>query len=303
MIRRFSTHFLVALVVALSAACVPRPVAGQRGSHGVTVLAAWRGASAAEVLESVAVPLERELRNIKGVRRVIVRCDRDTCSIFIQHDPGASGDDIAFQAGAAVRRLQHTLPKDARAVVRPYDVRRPADIVIALVLDSNVPETNRRNAVQAFGTRVMQLPSAVHYEVVGSPEERIEVVVDPKRAAAYSITAEDVERLVRERILTVDEYTTVVIRSARRKPGSGVGGIPVKKVGKATIRVRDIATIKRTLTPGSLHRVDGEPAAIVNVYLRSEASPEEVAACYGRVLAVARPRSVRRVIAISVRAN
>lgn len=303
MIRRASIHLAVAFLIALCAACATRSVAQQPRSRGVTVLATWRGATASDVLKTVAVPLERELRGIKNVSRLITRCDRDSCVIFLQIRPGVSGDDIAYQAGAAIRRLQRELPKDARAVVRSYDVRRRPDIVIALILDSKASEADRRKGAQTFGTRVMQLPSAVHYEVVGPPEERIEVVVDPKRAGAYNINADDVARLVRERILAVDEYTTVIVRSTARKPGTEVGDIPVKKVGKATIRVRDVATITRTITPGSLHRVDGEMAAIVNVYLRSEASADDVAACLDRILAVARPRSIRRVVAISVRTN
>ncbi len=255
------------------------------------------------MLKSVAIPLERELRGIKNVSRIVTTCDRDRCTILLQHSPNVSGDDITYQAGTAIRRLQRSLPKNAKAVARPFDARRPPDIVVAIVLGSDAPETQRRKAALAFGTRIMQLPSAVRYEIVGSREERIEVVVDPKRAAAYGITTEEVERVIRERILAVDEYTTIIIRSGTRKSGAEVGAIRLKKVGTATIRVRDIATVKKTLTPGALHRVDGEPVAIVNVYLRSGASPAEVKACFDRVLKVARPRSVRRVVAISVRKN
>ena len=303
MIHRVSIRLAVPLLVALCAACAPRRVAEQPRSHGVTVLATWRGAPASEMLKSVAIPLERELRGIKGVRRVIVRCDADSCSLFLQHDASVNGGDIAYLAGAAIRRLRRELPRDARAVVRSYDVRRPPDIVIALVLDPDEPEAERRKAAQTFGRRVMRLPSAVHYEVVGSPEKRIEVVVDPERAALHGITAEEVERIIRERIVAVDEYTTVIIRSAKRKPGAAVGDILLRTVGNAIIRVRDIATIEVTLTPGALHRVDGEPAAIVNVYLRSEASPAEVTACLDRVFRTTRPRSVRRIIALSMRTD
>ena len=303
MSRRVPTHLAIAFLVSLCTGCVPNPAADVRAGRGVTIIATWRGASAEEMLKSVAIPLEHELRGIKSVNRIITRCDRETCTIFLQHSPGVSSDEITFLAGTAIRRAQRSLPEDARAVARPLDVRRPPDIVIAVVVDTDQPEAVRGKTVRTFAARIMQLPSAVRYEIVGSPEERIEVVVDTKRAAAYGITPGEVERAVRERILAVDEYTTVIIRSGGRKPGTEVGDIQLRKVGKTAIRVRDIATIKRTLTPGSLHRVDGQPAAIVNVYLRSEASPAEIAACFDRLLKVARPRSVRRVVAISVRTD
>lgn len=299
------TTKILSLGVALlcTASCVSRTPVREPRSQGVTVLATWRGASASDVLQSVAMPLEGELAGIKGVLRVITRCEANGCSLFLQHDASVRGDVIAYQAGAIVSRLRSKLPKNARAVVRSYDARRPPDLVIALVLDTNEPEAVRRAAARTFSVRMMQLPRAVHLEVVGAPQEKIEVVLDPKRAAAYGITQKDIARLLRKQVVAVDEYTTIIVRKAGRKPEAALANVPLKKVGDATIRVRDVAEVKRTFTPGIVHRIDGEPAAIINVYLRPDTSAAEVVTCFGRVLKVARPPCVKRVIAISMRSE
>ena len=65
--------------------------------------------------------------------------------------------------------------------------------------------------------------------------------------------------------------------------------------------MRDVAHISTVMRPTALHRVGGEPAILVEVFLRSGASDAEVATCFERILSAKRPPSVKRVVPISAR--
>jgi len=301
MINKHAPVFL-ALLAGVCASCVSRPRAPQPPAAGVTVLATAAGLPPADVERRLALPLETELATITGVSRVITRCEANGCTILLQYEPPVRADHIAYQAGAVINQLEARLPAGAKAVVRAYDNRRPPDLVIALVLDAEFVESGHYALVQEFGARIMQLPSAVQHEVVGAPRRQLEITVDRERAASFGITADKITQAIRKQILTVDEYTTVlVLPRARDELDKDPGRIPVAVVGNATVRLRDVAAVKWTLRPGVIYRVDRAPAILINVFLRSGASADEVAACFERILKLSRPPLVKRIVAISVR--
>ncbi|MFH1732758.1 MAG: efflux RND transporter permease subunit [Planctomycetota bacterium] len=293
---------VLALLAALCASCSPRAPAPQPPTAGVTVLATAAGLLPADVERRLALPLETKLAKIKGVSRVITRCEANGCTILLQYEPPVRADHIAYEAGAVINQLEARLPAGAKAVVRAYDSHRPPDLVIALVLDAEHVEPGHYAPVQEFGIGIMQLPSAVQHEVVGAPRRQLEITVDPERAASFGITVDKITQAIRKQILTVDEYTTVlVLPRARDELDKDPGRIPVAVVGSATVRLRDVAAVKLALRPGVIYRVDGAPAVLINVFLRSGASADAVAACFERILKLPRPPLVKRIVAISVR--
>lgn len=303
MINRHGPLLLALLAAAFCTSCAPRAFAPEPPTAGVTVLATCPGLEPADVERRLAVPLESELAKIEGVSRVITRCEAGTCTILLQYEPPVRADNIAYEAGAVINQLEARLPAGAKAVVRAYDSRRPPDLVIALVLDAEHVEPGHYAPVQKFGIGIMQLPSAVHLEVLGAPRRQLEITVDPKRAAAFGITVDKVTQAIRKQILTVDEYTTVLVlpRARDELEDKDPGRIPVAVVGNATVRLRDVAEVKPTLRPGVIHRVDRAPAVLINVFLRSGASADELAACFERILKLPRPPLVKRIVVISAR--
>jgi len=309
------TCWLIPVAVLLCASCAMGPDADRLARPGaVTVQAVWHGARPTVVAEKVAAPLERRLAGIPGVSRMITRCDDKGCTIRLQHDGAADVYDIAFKAGAIVRSVQTSLPKGARAVVYTSDVDREPDIVVALILNAAEVKTEHYTAALDFAHGLMRLPSTVNHRVLGVPTETTSVEVSPERAAALvkrlKATVPGIEQLVRpsevakaieRHILVVDDYHRILVG---QRPGrkADVGDVVLKRVDRRTVvRVRDVARVRKVMTPAAVYHVNGEPAILINIFLRSGAPRSEIRRCLGRILKLKRPPLFKRILPISVR--
>ena len=285
----------LSLCALCCSSCAGRRPAGQdAGLQAVTVHAMWGGGSADEAARLIAGPLERELATITGVSRVLSRCDAKGCLILLQHPSSVSADVVAFEASSAAKRTLPRLPEGCKVVVSPHNVRRGSDFVVALVLVPDTPENERYQSALEFANRIMQIPTAVQYDVLGMPVQEIIVEADRARAATLGVTAAEIATTLEKHTLTVDPYTTIIVQT--RRDGKELGDILIKTAGTADIRLKDVARITTTTTPGTVYHVDGEPAVLINVFLHSAATPAETATCLERILKIPRPPSVKRVL-------
>ena len=311
------TYWLIPITVLLCASCATGPDASRLARPGaVTVQAVWHGAKPSAIAEKIAVPLEGKLAAIQGVSRMITRCDDRGCTIRLQHGSAADAYDIAFKAGAVVRSLQPSLPKGARAVVYTSDIDRRPDLVIALILSAGEVKTEHYAAALDFGHNLMRLPSTVNHQVLGLPVQTTIVEVSPQRTEALvrrlKATVPDIEQWVQQaevakaiekQIVVVDDHHRILVS---RTPGrkADVGDIILKRVDRRTVvRVRDIARIRKLMTPAAVYHVNAEPAILINIFLRSGAPPAEIRACLERILKLKRPPLVKRILPISVRSD
>ena len=259
----------------------------------------WSGATTSDCAELLAEPIEAELAKIEGVSRLITRCDKTGCSILLQHDSTVDSRRIAFQADAAIKRLETNLPEGAGAAVYPSDLHRRPDLVVALVLNAPKVKTEHYGAARQFARRLMQLPSVVRYEVPGSPEQEIRVDVDPALAGKYGVSVSEITEALRNNIVLIAECTRGIVGQNPAEEGD-VGDIVLKKLGRAKVKIKDVARIRSVSVPAAVYHVDGEPAILIKVFLRSGASAAEARACLDRVLKQKRPAPVKRVVPISL---
>ncbi|MFO7900411.1 MAG: hypothetical protein R6V58_15300, partial [Planctomycetota bacterium] len=239
----------------------------------------------------------------------VAECDSDGCTITVQHEGGVPGYKVAFEARTLIQRMSDKLPAGAQVVAYATNIRRPPDLVVALLLDRSVRATDAYFAASDFAARLMRLPSLERYELPGKPTETVRVEIDPARLKAMNeklktkITTADVADAIRKEILVLDEYTRIVVG---RRPGSkgDVGSIVLGTVpppGRGTVQVRHVARVRRETTTPVTYRVNGEPAVLVRLYLRSDVGTEEREAALGRVLEQKRPEGVRRAVPVSIR--
>ena len=294
-----------ALLFCASCAITTPPESGAR-LGGITVRAYWDARTAARTAKLLAEPLERELAKIDGVSRIITRCDADGCSILLQHDASVPGYEVGFAAGAALKRIEDKLPTGARAEALSFNITRPPDIAVALILDAKQVTAKHYSVASSFAMKVMQLPNVERHEIPGRPARTIQVELDPTHAARLGgklgISVADVAKAIEKQTIRLDEHTRIVVgRQAGRK--GDVRDIVLKRVGpggRTLIRVRDVARVREVVTPVVCYRVNSEPAILLNIFLRSAAPPEEVRTCLERVLALGRPAAIKRVVPIRI---
>jgi multidrug efflux pump subunit AcrB len=289
----------VATVAVCGCRSTPGPAVGA-ASDVITVSANWAGADPNAVAELLARPLETELASLDGVSRMTTRCDTGNCLIRLRYPAGADGDRIAFEAHSAVKRAERNLPDGARVTVLRCDRSGRPGVVIALVLDTDRIERRHYDAAHDFAYQLMRLPQAVAYEIPGTPEHGIEVVIDRERALKYGVSPADAARAIQRRVVRTDPHTRLVI-GVQTTDKEKLPEIVIKKVGKLAVRVKDVATISRGEVPGAVYRVDGRPAVLVHFFLPSDATRQDAYVFVKRVLETSRPSFIKKVIPLSVR--
>ncbi len=278
----------------------PMPHALEHVPRSITVRAFWDGGTAERVAEQLAVPLERELAQIKGVVRTITTCDAESCVIRLQHDPAIPSHKVAFDANAKIKQIQNKLPDGAKAAAYAADLGLFPDLVLALVLDAEDAKPEHHDAASEFAHMVMQLPDTVRFELPGAPRRDTLVEIDPDRAKACGIDAAELAAAIEQRILRVDDYHRVIVGEHPGERGD-VADIVVKKVGTTAIRVKDVARVRAVFVPGAVHRVNQKPAVLLHLFLREGVSAADVSACLRRIHALVRPPEIVQVIAVFAR--
>jgi len=300
---RTTPRKLILLMLALLiASCAQRKESFRAAvPTAVTVEATWGKTSPTAAAEQLAKPLEHELAAISGVYRTVTHCDSGGCRILLQHDPNVPADKVAFAANAVVKRLKDALPQDATVSVYASNTGRAPDFVVALMLDApDVAAEHHATALQ-FAADLLRLPTVEKCDVPGGPKEETNIVINQQRAASHGLTLPDVaEAIKRAKTQTIrtNERTTVTVRQSDGP--ADVGSVVLKTVGNAAIRIEDVADVKKVTTPGAVVHVNGRPAVLVHVFVRSGASSDEVGACLRRVLEQRPPAGASRIVPIGM---
>ncbi|HEU0032848.1 MAG TPA: efflux RND transporter permease subunit [Kofleriaceae bacterium] len=252
----------LALVAALAIAC------GGRSStppEVVTITVRVPGANASAVEHDVAVPVE-EAVNVAGVRSIRTTIGDGVAVVVVTSDRDLT---------AAIRdRLAGILRDLPIAADPPVIVRADTDTAPVAVFEVSGPQTLAVLSDVARDTirpELERLPSGARVEVRGAVERRIELAIDPARAAALAVTVDDVARAISLGPPAPGGQLAIASTTQRAGTTSELGTLVVARRGDHEIRLADVATIADTTTPRP-----NEPLAVA-VWLQPHTGRDVVA--------------------------
>ncbi len=255
----------------------------------ITVMANYAGASAIEVNESVAMPLEAELNGIEDMIYFYSTCDNNggyTC--FLTFKSGVDDDIAMVNTQNAIKRAESKLPSEVRATgVNVF--KRSSDVlcVFTYMTDGShmsVPELNNY-----VGTKIVDALSRVdgisQASVMGAQIYSMRIWMDPSRMAALNVSTSDISTAIsnqniqaaagsigneesgqcltyklnlRGRLKTVEEFENVIIRSDNN------GNL---------LRLKDVARVELGAKAYNAQAVfNGDDAVSIAIYRNSDAN-------------------------------
>jgi hydrophobe/amphiphile efflux-1 (HAE1) family protein len=255
----------------------------------IMVMATYPGASAIEVNESVAMPLEAELNGIEDMIYFYSNCDNNggyTCTLTFK---SGVDDDIAMvNTQNAIKRAESKLPTEVRSTgVSVF--KRSSDVlcVFTYMTDGthmSVPELNNY-----VGTKIVDALSRVdgisQADVMGAQIYSMRIWMDPARMAALNVSTDDIATAIsnqnvqaaagsigneesgqylqyklnlRGRLKTVEEFENVIVRS------DNDGNL---------LRLKDIARVELGAKGYNAQAVfNGQDAVSVAIYRNTDAN-------------------------------
>jgi hydrophobe/amphiphile efflux-1 (HAE1) family protein len=168
----------------------------------VAVTAAYPGATAEDVSEQVAAPLEQEINGVEGMLYMTSSATADgAVQISVTFQPGTDIDTAQVKVQNRVNRAEPRLPEIVRQTGVSVEAQSSGFLLIVSLrstdgtLDTDYIGNYANTRVR---DRLLRLDGVGDVRVFGAGNYAMRVWVDPDRAAAHGLTAQDIVAALRE---------------------------------------------------------------------------------------------------------
>jgi len=220
----------------------------------VQVTTVYPGSSAEEVEKLITTPLEKELREVGDVEKMLSTSLEGLSMIMLELDPDVKNvDKIVNDIQRAVDKVKG-LPDDVEEDPLVMDLEMKDVPVIGVALSGDISETDLQDLSEVLEDRILNLDGVATVRRWGWRDREMWVEVEPNKLREYHISIEEIMSALRKRnisvpggsmlqgakelnIKTTGEFTTakeieeVVIRA------SDIGN---------WVRIKDVAKVKDT---------------------------------------------------------
>jgi multidrug efflux pump subunit AcrB len=244
----------------------------------LTVTAAWPGATAEEMQNLVAEPLEKRLQELRWYDRVESFTRPGfaflTLSLLDKTPPSAVEDEF-YQARKKLGDEARNLPS---GVLGPFINDEYSDVQFALyaIEARDMPPRQLTREAEALRQRLLHVPGVKKVDIFGERPERIFVEFSYARLANLGVSAREIfEDLERQNVVTpagsIDtQGPQVLIRvDGAYNDLQTIADTPIVAGGR-TLKLSDIAQVRRGYEDPAtfLIRHDGEPAMALGVVMK-----------------------------------
>ncbi|MCY1671332.1 efflux RND transporter permease subunit [Novosphingobium sp. SL115] len=243
-----------------------------------TVAAAWPGATAQEMQDQVADPLEKRLQELEHYDRTdtFTRPGFAFLTVWLKDTtPPAKVPEQFYQARKKLSDEQRQLP---RGVAGPFVDDEYGDVSFALYALSakSVPHRQLVRDAEMLRQRLLHVPGVNKVKLLGEQAEQIFVEFSPERLVTLGISPRDVlQALGQQNLLTpAGSLETKGPTVAVRLDGAfddldKIRDLPVSGNGTA-VRLSDVATVKRGYEEPATYKIrsQGEEALMLSVVMK-----------------------------------
>lgn len=244
----------------------------------LTVTAAWPGATAEEMQNLVAEPLEKRLQELRWYDRVetFTRPGLAFLTLTLQDKtPPSAVEDEFYQARKKLGDEARTLPQ---GVVGPFINDEYSDVQFALyaIKARGMPPRQLTREAESLRQRLLHVPGVKKVDIFGERPERIFIEFSYARLANLGVSAREIfDGLQRQNMVTpAGSIVTNGPQMFVRVDGAygdlqKIADTPIVAAGR-TLRLSDIADVRRGYEDPATFLIqhDGEPAMVLGVVMK-----------------------------------
>ncbi len=243
-----------------------------------TVSAAWPGATAQEMQDLVAEPLEKRMQELRDYDRVETFTRPGLALMMVTLKDSTPPKDVPEEFYQARKKLgdeAHNLPQ---GVFGPFINDEYSDVTFALysVEAPGLPPRQLTREAETLRQRILQVPGVKKIDIIGERPERIFVEFSYPRLATLGVSARDIfDALVRENAVTPSgSIDTKAQQVYIRLDGAlddlqKIRDTPIVAGGR-TLKLSDVADVKRGYEDPAtfLVRHNGQPALLLSIVMK-----------------------------------
>ena len=243
-----------------------------------TVAAVWPGATAQEMQDLVAEPLEKRMQELRDYDRVETFTRPGLALMMVtlrDNTPPKNVPEEFYQARKKLGDEAHNLPQ---GVFGPFINDEYSDVTFALysVEAPGLPPRQLTREAETLRQRILQVPGVKKIDIVGERPERIFVEFSYPRLATLGVSARDIfDALVRQNVVTPSgSIDTKAQQVYIRLDGAlddlqKIRDTPIVAGGR-TLKLSDVADVKRGYEDPAtfLIRHNGQPALLLSIVMK-----------------------------------
>jgi multidrug efflux pump subunit AcrB len=244
----------------------------------MTVITAWPGATAQEMQDQVAEPLEKRMQELKWYERseTFTRPGLAFTTVtLLDTTPPAAVQEEFYQARKKLGDEALLLP---HGVAGPFVNDEYADVTFALYALKAKGEPQRLlvREAEAVRQRLLQVPGVAKINIIGERPERIFVEFSHDRLGTLGISARDIFTALNNQnavtpagSIETDGPSIVIRLDGAFDNLQKIRDTPIVAGGK-TLKLSDIADVKRGYEDPAtfLVRSQGEPSILLGIVMR-----------------------------------
>ncbi len=248
--------FILSLGV-ISLEFMPREENPQIKVSGGAVVVALPGARPSEIKKVIIEPLERKIKEIKGVEHIFSYAKDSVGIVQVQYYIGEDKEKSNLKLYDQVMRNMDLLPKGAmQPIIKTMDI--DTDIPIATIAfytkDSTTSQTSLYNEVSKIAYEINKIKKVALVDLKGEKKEQYNIEVNASKLAAYNLSLGQIAKQIKALSLTtpnintenhINDLTILSIKNAIESK-KDLENIIISYNFNTPIYLKDIARISRS---------------------------------------------------------
>ena len=241
----------------------------------IYVLIPHDGISAQDAERLLVRPMEKELRNVEGVKEMRASAREGQATITLEFEAGFDSDQALNDVREKVDIAKVELPDDSDEP-SVNEVNVALFPVILVTLSGQIDERTLVRHARDLRDKLEGLPGILEVDIAGDREDLMEVIIDPVRLEAFNQSPETLLQFIdrNNKLVAAGAMDTGHGRFSVKVPGLFEGvqdvlNLPIKVNGDKVVTFEDVAVAHRTFKDANgFARVNGQPAVALEVTKR-----------------------------------
>ncbi len=221
-------------------------------------------------------PLEKELKNIEGLKKITSSSYQSGGNVLLEFDAGFNSEKALSDTRVKIDLIKSKLPKETDEP-RVMEVNLSRFPVLAVAISGEVDERVLFKIAKALKNDIESISEVLEVKTLGERERLIEIIVNPRTVENYGLTNKDVLESIAKSNLMIPAGTLSNDRGSFNvqvpsliESREDLLNIPIKSKSNSFIKLEDVADVRDSFREKvGFARNNGEKAIILEVSKRT----------------------------------
>ena len=242
----------------------------------IYILLAHKGISPEDSERLLVKPIEKELKNIEGLKKINSTAYQGGGNVVLEFDAGFDSEKAISDTREKVDLIKNKLPSDSEEP-RILEVNLSRFPVLAIAISGEVDLRTLDIIAKKLKEDIETISEVLEVKALGENERIIEIIVNPRIVETYGLTNKDVissiaksNFMVAAGTLSNEKGSFNVQVPSLIENRKDLLNIPIKASSDSVITLGDVAEVRDTFREKvGYARNNGEPAIILEVSKRT----------------------------------